>query len=182
MLLEQPGQIGGLRLKNRVVMAPMGTNYSTTDGLSTARDVAYYAERARGGVGAIMTEAMVVTEQARPHHNSLCCYHDRFIPGLARIVEAIKEHDCHVFGQLNHRGALRSRKRSMPHSRWSLGTWSSRLKEQNSLSCPPPWLPIIVSTPAPGSCKSRRHRGVFQHNQLEAVAANGFLAIKAAHA
>jgi 2,4-dienoyl-CoA reductase-like NADH-dependent reductase (Old Yellow Enzyme family)/thioredoxin reductase len=106
MLLEQPGHIGGLRLKNRVVMAPMGTNYSTTDGLSTARDVAYYAERARGGVGAIMTEAMVVTEQARPHHNSLCCYHDRFIPGLASIVEAIKEHDCHVFGQLNHRGAL----------------------------------------------------------------------------
>ena len=45
MLLEQPGFIGGLRLKNRVVMAPMGTNYSTTDGLSTARDVAYYAER-----------------------------------------------------------------------------------------------------------------------------------------
>ncbi|MEJ8838170.1 NAD(P)/FAD-dependent oxidoreductase [Ramlibacter sp. AN1133] len=106
MLLQQPGLIGGLRLKNRVVMAPMGTNYSTTDGLSTARDVAYYAERARGGVGAIMTEAMVVTQQARPHHNSLCCYHDRFIPGLASIVEAIKQHDCAAFAQLNHRGAL----------------------------------------------------------------------------
>jgi 2,4-dienoyl-CoA reductase-like NADH-dependent reductase (Old Yellow Enzyme family)/thioredoxin reductase len=106
MLLEQPGLIGGLRLKNRVVMAPMGTNYSTTDGLSTERDKQYYEERARGGVGMIMTEAMVVTEQARPHNNSLCCYHDRFIPGLASIVDAIKRHDCHVFGQLNHRGAL----------------------------------------------------------------------------
>ncbi len=58
----------------------MGTNYSTTDGLSTERDRRYYEERAKGGVGMIMTEAMVVTEQARPHHNSLCCYHDRFIP------------------------------------------------------------------------------------------------------
>ena len=106
MQLEQPGTLGGLTLKNRVVMAPMGTNYSTTDGLSTARDVAYYAERARGGVGAIMTEAMVVTQQARPHHNSLCCYHDRFIPGLASIVEAIQAHDCRAFAQLNHRGAL----------------------------------------------------------------------------
>ncbi len=106
MHLKQPGTLGGLTLKNRVVMAPMGTNYSTTDGLSTARDVAYYAERARGGVGAIMTEAMVVTQQARPHHNSLCCYHDRFIPGLASIVEAIKAHDCRAFAQLNHRGAL----------------------------------------------------------------------------
>lgn len=106
MLLQQPGLIGDLRLKNRVVMAPMGTNYSTTDGLSTQRDRAYYAERARGGVAMIMTEAMVVTEQARPHTNSLCCYHDRFIPGLASLVEGIKEHDCLVFGQLNHRGAL----------------------------------------------------------------------------
>ena len=106
MRLQEPGMIGNLRLKNRVVMAPMGTNYSTTDGLSTARDLAYYAERARGGVAMIMTEAMVVTGQARPHHNSLCVYHDRFIPGLASLVEAIKAHDCHVFGQLNHRGAL----------------------------------------------------------------------------
>lgn len=106
MLLAQPGRIGPLALKNRVIMAPMGTNYSTTDGLSTERDKLYYAERARGGVAAIMTEAMVVTEHARPHHNSLCVYHDRFIPGLASIVEAIHSHDCHVFGQINHRGGL----------------------------------------------------------------------------
>jgi dimethylglycine catabolism A len=106
MLLAKPGRIGALRVRNRVVMAPMGTNYSTTDGLSTERDKIYYAERARGGVGMIMTEAMVVTEHARPHHNTLCCYHDRFIPGLATIVEAIKAHGALVCGQLNHRGAL----------------------------------------------------------------------------
>lgn len=106
MLLAQPGQIGTLTLKNRVIMAPMGTNYSTTDGLSTERDKLYYAERAKGGVAAIMTEAMVVTEHARPHHNSLCVYHDRFIPGLASLVDAIHAHDCFVFGQLNHRGGL----------------------------------------------------------------------------
>lgn len=106
MLLAQPGRIGPLKLRNRVVMAPMGTNYSTTDGLSTERDRQYYAERARGGVGMIMTEAMVVTEFARPHHNSLCVYHDRFIPGLASIVDAIHAHGSLVCGQLNHRGAL----------------------------------------------------------------------------
>ena len=106
MLLSQPGQIGPLKLRNRVVMAPMGTNYSTTDGLSTERERAYYAERARGGVGMIMTEAMVVTEFARPHHNSLCVYHDRFIPGLASVVDAIHAHGALVCAQLNHRGAL----------------------------------------------------------------------------
>jgi len=49
---------------------------------------------------------MIVTETARSHHNSLCCYHDRFIPGLARLVQGIKDHGSHVFGQINHRGAL----------------------------------------------------------------------------
>jgi dimethylglycine catabolism A len=104
--LAEAGAIGSMRLRNRVIMAPMGTNYSTTDGLSTERDKAYYAERARGGVAMIMTEAMVVTEHARPHHNSLCCYHDRFIPGLASLVDAIHAHGAYVCAQLNHRGAL----------------------------------------------------------------------------
>jgi 2,4-dienoyl-CoA reductase-like NADH-dependent reductase (Old Yellow Enzyme family) len=46
MLLQQPGQMGSLRLKNRVVMGPMGTNFGTTSGFSTEHDKIYYAERA----------------------------------------------------------------------------------------------------------------------------------------
>jgi 2,4-dienoyl-CoA reductase-like NADH-dependent reductase (Old Yellow Enzyme family) len=105
-LLRAPGMIGPLRMKNRIVMAPMGTNFSTSDGLSTERDRAYYEERARGGVAAIVTEAMAVSAGGRAHNNSLWIYHDRFIPGLARLVAAIKRHDCVTIGQLNHRGAL----------------------------------------------------------------------------
>jgi hypothetical protein len=105
-LLQRPGMIGPLRMKNRLVMAPMGTNFSTSDGLSTERDRAYYEERAKGGVAAIVTEAMAVSEGGRAHNNSLWIYHDRFIPGLARLVESIKRHDCVTIGQINHRGAL----------------------------------------------------------------------------
>ena len=104
--LRQPGQIGRLALKNRLIMAPMGTNFSTSDGLSTERDRLYYELRAKGGVAAIVTEAMAVSAGGRAHNNSLWIYHDRFIPGLARLVEAIKRHDCLTIGQLNHRGGL----------------------------------------------------------------------------
>ena len=106
MLLEQPGRIGPYTLKNRVLMAPLGTNYSTTDGTSSERDRRYYEERAIGGVAMIMTEAMPVSEGARNHRNSMCVYHDRFIPGLASVVESIKKHGTYVFGQLRHRGGL----------------------------------------------------------------------------
>lgn len=105
-LIAQPGTIGRLRLKNRLVMAPMGTNFGSSDGLSTERDRQYYEERAKGGVAAIVTEAMAVSEGGRAHHNSMWIYHDRFIPGLAKLVESIKRHGCHTIGQLNHRGAL----------------------------------------------------------------------------
>ena len=81
MLLSAPGTIGPMRLKNRVIMAPMGTNYGTTDGFATDRDKRYYAERAKGGVALIVTEAMNISAGARNHNNSLCAFHDAFIPG-----------------------------------------------------------------------------------------------------
>jgi len=46
MLVQQPGQMGLLRLENRVVMGPMGTNFGTISGFSTERDKIYYADRA----------------------------------------------------------------------------------------------------------------------------------------
>jgi 2,4-dienoyl-CoA reductase-like NADH-dependent reductase (Old Yellow Enzyme family)/thioredoxin reductase len=106
MLLQQPGRMGPLRLKNRVVMGPMGTNFGTTDGFSTERDKIYYAERARGGAAMIITEAMVVSGNARNHRSSLCIFDDRFIPGLADLTKAIRDAGALSVGQLNHRGML----------------------------------------------------------------------------
>jgi 2,4-dienoyl-CoA reductase-like NADH-dependent reductase (Old Yellow Enzyme family)/thioredoxin reductase len=106
MLLAKPGRIGPLALKNRVIMAPMGTNYGTTDGYSTDRDKRYYAERAKGGAAMIITEAMNTSAKARNHNNSLCTFHDSFIPGLAAVVEAIHDNGALAVAQLNHRGHM----------------------------------------------------------------------------
>jgi 2,4-dienoyl-CoA reductase-like NADH-dependent reductase (Old Yellow Enzyme family)/thioredoxin reductase len=106
MLLQQPGRMGPLRLKNRVIMGPMGTNFGTTDGFSTERDKIYYAERARGGAAMIITEAMVTSGNARNHRASLCIFDDRFIPGLADLTKAIHDAGALAVGQLNHRGML----------------------------------------------------------------------------
>jgi 2,4-dienoyl-CoA reductase-like NADH-dependent reductase (Old Yellow Enzyme family)/NADPH-dependent 2,4-dienoyl-CoA reductase/sulfur reductase-like enzyme len=95
-----------MRLKNRVIMAPMGTNYGTSDGFSTDRDKRYYRERAKGGVALIVTEAMNVSAGARNHTNSLCVFHDRFIPGVSAVVQAIHDNGALAVAQLNHRGQL----------------------------------------------------------------------------
>jgi 2,4-dienoyl-CoA reductase-like NADH-dependent reductase (Old Yellow Enzyme family)/NADPH-dependent 2,4-dienoyl-CoA reductase/sulfur reductase-like enzyme len=106
MLIAQPGMMGPLALRNRIIMGPMGTNYGTGDGFSTERDKLYYAERALGGAAMIITEAMVVSANARNHRNSLCIHHDRFIPGLAAVVDAIHDGGALAVAQLNHRGGL----------------------------------------------------------------------------
>jgi 2,4-dienoyl-CoA reductase-like NADH-dependent reductase (Old Yellow Enzyme family) len=108
-LLQQPGIIGPMRLKNRVIMGPMGTNYGTTDGFSTERDKLYYAERAKGGVAMIVTEAMNISAGARNHNNSLCIYHDQFIPGISAVVRAIQDNGALAVAQINHRGQLLKR-------------------------------------------------------------------------
>jgi len=101
--------MGPLRLRNRIIMGPMGTNFGTTDGFSTERDKFYYGERARGGAAMIITEAMVITAGARNHTNSMCLFHDRYIPGLAGIVDAIHDGGALAVGQINHRGAMLKR-------------------------------------------------------------------------
>ena len=53
--LFQPIVVGGLELRNRIVMAPVATGLSARDGSVSQREIDYYAERAKGGVGLITT-------------------------------------------------------------------------------------------------------------------------------
>ena len=47
--LFEPGKMGNVELKNRIVFAPCGTHYSAHNGQVTERQLVYYGERAKGG-------------------------------------------------------------------------------------------------------------------------------------
>ena len=49
--LFETGKIGPLTLRNRAVMAPMSTDFADHDGNASPQLAAYYAERAKGGIG-----------------------------------------------------------------------------------------------------------------------------------
>ena len=59
--LFSPGTIGSVTVRNRVVQLPMGTSLIDM-GHVTERDVLFQEERARGGVGMIVTAGAVVHE------------------------------------------------------------------------------------------------------------------------
>lgn len=52
----EPGRIGSLELKNRIVMTAMGCSLAESNGQPGTRMIKYYADRARGGAGLIITE------------------------------------------------------------------------------------------------------------------------------
>lgn len=53
-------QVGNMKLRNRMYMAPMGTS-TEADGSFSDRSIRYYEERAKGGFGLIITGANQVT-------------------------------------------------------------------------------------------------------------------------
>jgi 2-enoate reductase len=62
--LFEPISIGKVRIKNRIAMAPMGiVGLTTPDGNPGPRAVDYYTERARGGVGLIITGLFQVRDE-----------------------------------------------------------------------------------------------------------------------
>ena len=111
--LFNPGKIGNLYLKNRLIMAPMGNSLADNDGCATDAMIDYYRARAQGGVGLIITQfASVNYDDMMPY--SLALYDDKFIPGMRRLVDAIHEHGAKVCIQLMHPGMLLLLLRSIP--------------------------------------------------------------------
>jgi len=97
-------EFASLVAKNRVVMAPMVTNFATEDDAVTDRQVLYYAERARGGVGTIVLEASNISQDVRISARQIGSHDDRFIPGMARLAQSIRAEGAISILQLCHGG------------------------------------------------------------------------------
>lgn len=103
-LLFQPTIIGTMKMRNRLVMPPMVTNYAGEDGQVTQRLIDYLVARARGGVGLIIVEAAYVHPNGRAFTNQLGIHRDDLVPGLAQLVQAVRAEGARVAVQLHHAG------------------------------------------------------------------------------
>ena len=100
----EPIQIGRLRVRNRINMAPMTTLYAGSDGEVTDQLMQYYAARARGGTGMVTVEGAYVNDNGLQIPCSINVSDDRYIPGLSRIANAIKDNGAAAVLQLIHAG------------------------------------------------------------------------------
>lgn len=103
--LFSPIDLPGLRLKNRVVMAPMSTSLGGRDGAVTPANIAFYRERALGGFGLIIVEFTCVDPATgRTEECQLSLESRRNLDGHVRLVDTLHEAGAKTFVQLQHGG------------------------------------------------------------------------------
>jgi N-ethylmaleimide reductase len=100
----QPVTIGGLRLKNRIVMAPMTRSRSDDDGVAPDYAADYYAQRAEAGL--IVTEATNISAQGRGYPRTPGIWTEAQIAAWKRITDAVHRRDGKIFLQLWHTGRM----------------------------------------------------------------------------
>jgi 2,4-dienoyl-CoA reductase-like NADH-dependent reductase (Old Yellow Enzyme family)/thioredoxin reductase len=102
--LFEPIKIGTMKLKNRIVMPAMDTNYSSEAGFVTRRLVNYHVERAKGGVGLIIVEGAYVEPRGKGSVMQLGVDHENKISGLKELATAIQAKGARATLQLFHGG------------------------------------------------------------------------------
>jgi hypothetical protein len=101
-----------LRLKNRIVHASMSTRMAEQQ-RATPRLIQYHANRAAGGVAAIVTEPLNVARNQTQAHK-VRAWDDHAVDSLQRWAAAVEVHDCRLLGQIQDPGRGRHEKGRNP--------------------------------------------------------------------
>jgi 2,4-dienoyl-CoA reductase (NADPH2) len=106
--LFTPLRLGPLTVDNRIVFSAHLTNYATEEGLPSDQHTAYYAARAAGGAGLIVTEEHSTHPTDWPYEKLIHGFHPEVMGGYRRITEAVHAHGVPILAQINHNGGQAS--------------------------------------------------------------------------
>lgn len=102
--LFQVTEIKGVNLANRFIYSATWDGLADDNGFCTPKNTDMLVQRARGGVGTLITGMAFVTQTGRAAPWQLAAYDDRFVPGLTEMAKAIHDVRGKVFLQLAHAG------------------------------------------------------------------------------
>jgi len=105
--LWTPLQLGPVTTRNRIVFSAHLTNYAR-NGKPTEQHSAYYAARAAGGAGLIITEEHSTHPTDWPYEKLIHGFHRDVIPEYRNITSAVHQHRTPIFAQINHNGGQAS--------------------------------------------------------------------------
>ena len=103
--LLKPIKMGGLELKNRVIMAPMTRNRADNEyNAPTDLHAKYYTQRASAGL--IISEGAQISYEARGYINTAGIHLPEQIKGWKKVTDSVHEEGGKIFVQLWHVGRI----------------------------------------------------------------------------
>ena len=98
----QPIKIGPVEIKNRIGLAPLNLNF-TREGYISEQHMAYFAARAKGGIGLIMTEAIRTSEAGtdRTFYDNPHMWRPAHQKGLSELAETVHYFGAKIIVQMN---------------------------------------------------------------------------------
>ncbi len=99
-----PIRIGSMEVRNRFMVAAMGTGHGSIPGIVDEQWYAYYEKRAEGGFGLITIEASAVNKNGLNSNTEPGIWEDSFRDQWVRIAEAVHRHGAKLSVQLNDSG------------------------------------------------------------------------------
>jgi 2,4-dienoyl-CoA reductase-like NADH-dependent reductase (Old Yellow Enzyme family)/thioredoxin reductase len=115
--LFSPFALRDVALRNRTVFQPHFTALGDLNGMPTDDLAAYHEERARGGVGLIVTESLAIHATGKMSARFLNAWDPAIIPGLAKVAAGAHAHGAKIFAQLTHGG--HTSLEHPPHIMWA---------------------------------------------------------------
>jgi len=102
--LFSPIKVNGLRLKNRITMAPLYLGYAAEGGKVSPLMLHHYKQMAQSGAALIVVENSSVTPGGSGSPRTLRCDHNRYLKGLESLAQCIKGEKALATLQINHAG------------------------------------------------------------------------------
>ncbi len=132
--LMEPGKIGAVHTKNRILKTGSTLGfYPWEDGHIQQPVIDSYEALAKGGAGLVTVGAAPL---GVPPGRGYSMNDDKYLPGMIRLAEAIRRHDCPAFVQMFHLGPM------LPPFLASAGVkpFAASMLEKSEL--PLPWLSV----------------------------------------
>lgn len=106
--LSEPIWIGGVKVRNRIMLPPMATETATEKGEPTQKTLDHYMERASAGVGLVVMEHAYVMPEGRFSKHQMGIYSDELSWAYRDMVREIRSTGAQVALQLTHGGSATS--------------------------------------------------------------------------
>lgn len=102
--LASPITIKGVTFKNRIFGAPMSNPELDPDCHFREEDIAFHANRGKGGLASVCIGLGIVEKIGRSHTKEVILYDELSLPSMKRMANEFHKHNCKAVMELAHGG------------------------------------------------------------------------------